>query len=142
MWQNDDSWELVAALVQRANLPEATRSALQEAFPDAPRAMIETAAFHVATDGVAAAVQWLAAVERFLREPDKGLDYGATWHLLYHLYNWQQFQSLLPHGRTGILERIEDAKFHLSEGDTEALRAVLKQLEEMFQGGLQPPQLE
>jgi hypothetical protein len=137
-----DDWELVAALVQRKDMAGDVRSALRQAYPDAPPAMIDTATFHIAVDGVDAAVHWLVAVEQFVREPSKGLDYGATWHLLYHLYNWQQFQSLLPHGREGMMEFIKDAKLHLSEGDTEALAAVLKQMEEMFQGGLQAPQFK
>jgi hypothetical protein len=137
-----ESWELVAALVQRPDLADAVRAALKQAYPEAPPAMIDTATFHLAVDGVDAAIDWLAAVERFLREPGKGLDYAATCHLLYHLFNWQQFQSLLPYGRAGMLEWLEQAKFHLSESDTKAAGVALKQIEEMFQGGLQPPLIE
>jgi hypothetical protein len=137
-----DSWELAAALVQRPDLAGAMRDALRQAYTEAPASMIETGTFHVAIDGVDAAVDWLAAVEQFLREPSQGIDYGATWHLLYHLYNWQQFQSLLPHGRAGMLEWLNDAKFHLNEGDTKAACAALKQIEDMIQGGLQPPNFE
>jgi hypothetical protein len=132
-------WDLVAALVRRQDLPDAVRAALRQAYPDAPPPMIDTATFHIGVDGVGAALEWLAAVERFLREPPQGLDSGATWHLLYHLYNWQQFQSLLPDGRAGMLEWLEQAKQHLLEGDTEAVGAALTQIEAMFQGGLQPP---
>jgi hypothetical protein len=142
MLDKHDSWELVAALVQRPDLADVVRTALKQAYPEAPPAMIDTATFHVAVDGVYAAIDWLAAVERFLREPSKEIDYGATCHLLYHLYNWQQFQILLPHGRAGMLEWLEEAKFHLSEGDTKAVGVALKQIEEMFKGGLQPPQIE
>ena len=142
MSENNNSWQLATALVQRPDLIEATRSALRQAFPDAPMAMIDTGTFHVAVDGVRAAVDWLAAIEQFLREPSKGLDYGATWHLLYHLFNWQQFECLLPKGREGMLELINDAKDHLSEGNTEGVRSVLKQIEDMFHGGLRPPQFE
>jgi hypothetical protein len=103
--------------------------------------MLDTAVFHVFTDGVAAAAEWLAALERFLRDPSQGLDDGATCHLLYDLYNWQQFQVLLPAGREGVLELLGDAKQFLAEEDPQAVRRVLDSLEEMFRGGLQPPDL-
>jgi len=139
MSQKPATWELVAALAQRQDLAEAARTALQQRYPDAPPAMVDTATFHVAIDGVGAAFDWLAEVERFLREPRQGFDGGATWHLLYHLYNWQQFQSLLPDGRAGMLEWVGQAKQMLAEGDSEAVSEALKQLEAMLQGGLQPP---
>ena len=41
-------------------------------------------------------LQEIAAIERFIRDPTGGLDYGAVSHVVYHLYNWQQFQALLP----------------------------------------------
>jgi hypothetical protein len=104
--------------------------------------MIDTATFHVAVDGVGAAFGWLAAVEQFLREPGHGLDGGATWHLLYHLYNWQQFQSLLPDGRAGMLVWVDQAKQLLAEGDTAGVGEALGQLGAMLQGGLQPPDFQ
>src|SRR5262249_13052313 len=121
---------------------EAGRAALHQAFPNAPPAMLSAAVFHVFTDGVAAAAGWLAALERFLREPGLGIDEGATYHLLYHLYNWQQFQALLPTGKHGVLELLGDAKQFLSEGDPASVGRLLGQLEEMFQAGRQVPAIK
>jgi hypothetical protein len=104
--------------------------------------MVETAAFHVFTDGVPAAVAWLAAAERFLRDPGAGLNAAVTCHLLYHLYNWQQFQALLPVGREAVLELLQDAKQFLAEEDPQAVGRVLDHLEDMFSAGLQPPNIE
>lgn len=101
--------------------------------------MIEAAIFHVFRDGVEAALDWVAAAERFLRNPDEGFDDRATWHAVYHLYNWQQFQALLPIGRHGVLDRLADIKLFLSEDNRKAAAAVVKQLEEMFRGDVQPP---
>jgi hypothetical protein len=137
-----ETWELVASLARRTDLVETARAAFQKAYPEAPPAMLGTATFHVGVDGVGAALEWLAAVERFLRDPRQGLDGGATWHLLYHLYNWQQFQSLLPAGRAGVLAWLDQAKQLLAEGETAAVGEALKQLDSMFQGGLQPPAFE
>jgi hypothetical protein len=58
---------------------------------------------------------------------------------VYHLYNWQQFQVLLPIGREGVLERLADLKLFLSEHNPEAAAGVVKQLEELFRGDVQPP---
>ncbi len=137
-----ETWELVRALVERSGLDDQLRSALQDAYPEAPSEMIDTATFHVAVDGVPAALEWLAAVERFLREPKQGFDGGETWHLMYHLYNWHQFRTLLPEGRTGMIEWLKDAKLFLDEGDTEALRRTLDQIEAMFHASEIPPSLE
>ncbi len=137
-----DTQELVAALFRRSDLAEVGTAALRRAYPEAPPAMLEAAAFHLFTDGAPAAAAWLAALERFLRDPAGGFDDGKTHHLLYHLYNWQQFQALLPAGREEVLELLGDAKQFLAEEDPQAVRRVLDSLEEMFRAGLRPPAIE
>jgi hypothetical protein len=133
---------IVEALLSRENLKGDGDAALRAAHPSAPAEMINTAGFHLFTDGIEAAVDWLVAVERFVRDPSKGLDYGATWHLIYHLYNWQQFQALLPHGREGMLELVRDVKTLLNEGDTEAAKRAIEAIEAILNGARQPPPLE
>jgi hypothetical protein len=131
-----ETLELVHSLLGRA---EVAAAAFRKAYPDAPPHMIDAAVYHVFRDGVGAALDWVAAAERFLRDPARGFDYGATWHAVYHLYNWQQFQALLPIGREGVLERLADLKLFLSENNPEAAAGVVKQLEELFRGDVQPP---
>ena len=104
-------------LLGRAEVVETATASFRRAYPDAPPHMIETAVFHVFRDGVGAAIEWVAAAERFLRNPVSGFDCGATSHAVYHLHNWQQFQALLPVGRDGVLERLADIKRFLSEND-------------------------
>jgi hypothetical protein len=133
------TWDLVSALVRRPGGADAAREAFRRAYPQAPARMLDAAVFHIYVDGVKAALEWLAAAERFLREPGEGFDYGATWHLLYHLYNWLQLQALLPSGREGVLELLQDAKRFLAEQDYGAVQRVVGSLEEMFQGRLSPP---
>jgi hypothetical protein len=130
---------LVNALLGRAEVVEAASAAFRRAYPDAPPHMIEAAVFHVFRDGVGAALEWVAAAEQFLRNPGTGFDYGATWHAVYHLYNWQQFQALLPIGGEGVLDRLSDLRLFLSENNTEAAADVVKQLEDLFRGDMQPP---
>ena len=131
--------DLVHALLARGEVAAAAAAAFRRAYPDAPAHMVEAAVHHVYREGVGAALDWVAAAERFLREPAGGFDYGATWHAVYHLYNWQQFQVLLPVGRDGVLERLADLKLFVSEGSTEAAGQVIRQLEELFRGDVLPP---
>jgi hypothetical protein len=133
--------ELIQALVNRSDLLNAAASAFRRAYPDAPKEMIEAAVFHVFCDGIWAALEWVAATERFLRDPSQGLDHGATCHVVYHLYNWQQFEALLPIGREGVLERLQDLKLLIGEKDPEAALHVLDQLEKSFRGQLKPPEI-
>ncbi len=136
-----ETLDLVHALLGRAGVAETAAAAFRKAYPDAPPQMVEAAVLHVYRDGVGAALDWVASAERFLRDPASGFDYGATWHVVYHLYNWQQFQALLPIGRKGVLDRLADLRLFLTEGSTEAAAAVVKQLEELFRGDVQPPAL-
>ena len=138
---SSETWETVNALLGRTDLIAVATDAFRRAYPDAPQHMIEAAVFHVFRDGVGAALEWVAAAERFLRDPSHSLDHGATWHVVYHLYNWQQFEALLPIGREGVLERLKDMRLFLKEGDPEAAQGVLKQLEEMFGGDVLPPRV-
>lgn len=134
-----ETLERVHALLGRAEMAEAATAAFRRAYPDAPPHMIEAAVFHVYRDGVGAALEWVAAAEQFLRDPSQGFDYGATWHVVYHLYNWQQFQALLPIGREGVLERLANLKLFLSENNPTAAGDIVKQLEELFRGDVAPP---
>jgi hypothetical protein len=134
-----ETWELVNALLARSNLAATAEAAFRQAYPDAPAQMIDAAVHHVFRDGIGAALDWVAAAERFLRDPSGGVDYGATWHVVYHLYNWQQFEAVLPIGRVGVLERLRDMKLFLEEGDATAAEGVRKQLEELFGGDVAPP---
>src|SRR5476651_2256519 len=90
-----ETLELIQSLLRRPDLKEAATKAFKEKFPDAPQEMIDSAFYHVFADGVGAALEWVAATEQFLRNPASGIDYGSTWHLVYHIYNWLQFNALI-----------------------------------------------
>jgi hypothetical protein len=134
-----ETLELVHALIGRGEIWEAATIAFRRAYPDAPPHMIEAAVFHVFRDGVGAALDWVAGAERFLRDPSAGFDYGATWHVIYHLYNWLQVEALLPVGRNGVLDRLNDIKQLLAENDPQAAMETVKELEKLFRGDVQPP---
>ena len=135
-----ESIALMQALLARPEVAAAAREAFRRAYPDAPPAMIDAAVFHVVTDGIGATVDWLAAIERFLRDPAAELDYGAVCHVVYHLYNWQQFQALLPLGRYGLKVRLQDIRHFIeNEDDKTAALEVVKQLLSALEGDVAPP---
>jgi|JI10StandDraft_1071094.scaffolds.fasta_scaffold45866_4 hypothetical protein len=139
--ERDESLQLIGALLARPNAVEDARLAFAKRFPDAPKEMIDTATFHVCVDGIDAALEWLAAIERFLQKPEDGLDYSATWHLLYHLYNWQQFEALLPLGKNGIAEHLGDIKTLLDESNPDAAKQGIEHLLRCLAGDLSSPSI-
>jgi hypothetical protein len=134
-----ETLELVHALLGRTEVPERAAAAFRQAYPDAPPHMIDAAVFHVFRDGIEAALDWVAAAERFLRDPAARFDYGATSHAVYHLYNWLLLEALMPIGRGGMLDRLADINLFLSENNTKAAAGVVKQLEELLRGDVPPP---
>lgn len=135
-------WELVRSLLQRDNLSNEAMQALRQAYPHAPKEMLKTAVFHTYRDGIEAALDWLVDLELFLREPGRELDIGTTYHLLYHLYNWYQFHALLPDGRTGVLERLQEIKELVADGDIDSVLAIVEEIEAMFEGNREQPNIQ
>jgi hypothetical protein len=133
----------MSALVARRDRSKDGRAAFQTAYPQAPKEMIGTAAHHVYTDGVPAAIAFLADAELFLRSPaTHRLHLGVTWELLYHVYNWTQFRELLPQGRQTVIELLAELKQFVAEDDRAAIVRTAEQLEEAFNGSLDAPQFE
>lgn len=133
--------KILEALSDPSALDSKARAALQDAYPNASEAMRQTAHFHVFTDGIDAALDWLLAVADFANHPEEGkeIDEGATFHLLYHLYNWQQFQALLPVGGQGLVELSGDLKQAVQEQDLDWARNVAEQIEAKIKGGERAP---
>lgn len=140
--KRNEALQLIDALLARPNAIEDARAAFARRFPDAPKEMIDTAIFHVCVDGINAALVWLASIEKFLQKPDDGLSYGATWHLLHHLYNWQQFEALLPIGKFGIAEQLGDIKTFLEESNPDAAKQTIDHLLKCLSGDLESPSME
>lgn len=135
---NQERLELIESLLQRQDKNREAACAFKSVYPNAPTEMIETAVFHVYVDGISAALDWLASTELFLRHPEHELDDGT--HLLYHLYNWQQFKALLPSGTEGIMAVLKDLKEAVADEDTQAILEATEILEERLSGHLKFPQ--
>ena len=134
--------ELAIALARRTDREQRARDALRHCYPTAPEPMLHSAAFHLYTDGWEAAVDFLADLELFLRDPEHTLDYGVSWHLLHHVYNWHQFRALLPEGRSGLVELVAELKQFVADGDQEAIRRTVEELEEMVEANRSAPDFD
>jgi hypothetical protein len=138
----EQRWEIVQTLLKRKNLSEEAKQSFQQAYPNAPEEMLETAVFHTYVDGVGAAIDWLVDLELFLREPNRKPNIGVTFHLLYHLYNWYQFHELLPDGQIGVLERLKEIKELIADGEIEAILTTVEEIEAMFKGSRNYPDFQ
>lgn len=137
--KRDDALTLIKALMERPHLVEDARQAFAEKYPGTPKEMIDTATFHVYVDGFDAGLEWLASIELFLRDPKRGISYGATWDLLHHLYNWQQFEALMPIAKCGITELLQDIKGQLAESNLNGAKEMVDDLIERIDGNLSAP---
>lgn len=135
--------ELVLALMQRKTRIADGNAAVRKAFPDAPQPMIDAGVHHAFVDGTDAALDWVADAERFLRDPNPSefLHDGRTWDAIYHLYGWVQFRALIPYGREGLKSYIDEIRQFIVENDAESALSSLHQLEELFDGDVDPPLL-
>lgn len=138
----EQRWELAYALLQRSDAPSDARRAFARKHPTAPQEMIDTATFHVYVDGPEAVLSWLADAELFLRDSNHELCQGVTAHLLYHVYNWHQFQALLPEGKPGVLERLDDLKQLAADGDLDAVQQVVEEIESLLGGHVDSPDFQ
>ena len=85
------------------------RAALERQYPAASPEMIGKAFFHIYIEGLPAVLDWLNNIARFA-ENTAELNTGSTYHLLYHLYNWQQFCELMPKDITAVTNDLKELK--------------------------------
>jgi hypothetical protein len=116
---------------------------LAKAYPTAPEEMLLTARFHLYVDGADAVLDWLAETARFLQSADESPpNCGTTYHLLYHVYNWWQFESILPSGKLGLKEMVKEIHDLIEEGDPKTALGHVKILEEMIEGNVDVPKID
>ena len=132
----------IAVLHRGAERVEIARQAFRAQYPAAPEEMISAAVFHVYVDGLDAAMQWLADAERFLRDPKETLNYGITWHLLHHVYNWHMLEALMPVGRNGLDDLLDQIQTFADEGDAGSIRSTISQIKKMLDGDEEAPRID
>ena len=138
----EEKLQKIASLASATDVRERATQALRREFPNAPDAMINTAIFHVYTDGVDAVLDWLVAAAEALTEGTPLPDNGKTWHLLYHVFNWYQFRELMPHGSQELLDWIEGLEECVNEDDREAILEHTKGIREILDASRPHPRIE
>ncbi len=134
--------ELALALLARPRRSEEGRAAFRRKYPRAPEEMIATATHHVYVDGPGAVVDFLADAELAIRDPSHEIDYGTSWHLLHHVYNWLQFRALLPDGKSDIVDLLNQMDQAVAENDPEFILATVQELRAVVEGNRGPPDFE
>jgi hypothetical protein len=135
-----DSRALLASLLQRGpERIELAREMFRRKYPEATEQMVSAAVFHLFADGIDACVVWLADLERFLSDPDHKLCYGSSSHLLYHVYNWHQLEALIPHGKSGMHDLLDDILQFAAEDDMESVKRAAAEFKNLLEGHDQPP---
>ncbi|TWT43778.1 hypothetical protein RAS1_01770 [Phycisphaerae bacterium RAS1] len=136
--------ELARALLGREDLGADGRAAFRARFPHAPQEMTHTASFHVYVDGCEAALNFIAEAELMLRDPRsaRGPDCGICWDLLYHVYNWQQFESLLPDARPTLIDLLAELKQAVADDDRAGIVGASKHFEEILEACQNPPKFD
>lgn len=137
---SEESRAAVLALLDRGpNRTELAREMFRRKYPNATEQMISAAVFHLYVDGIDAAVGWLADLEHFLADPDHELSFGASSHLLYHVYNWHQLESLMPHGKVGMHELVDDIIEFADDSDIVSIKRAASELKALLDGKDEPP---
>jgi len=128
--------ELAVALIKRDPQErwQQGRLALQHRFPTAPETMINTAAFHLYEDTPQAVIDFVADAELALRDPDHEFDLGVSEHILSHVYNWLQFEPLLPTATEDMLELLKQIQECVADDDKEGLLQTVDEFREILEG--------
>ena len=137
---SDDSRALLEALLERgSDRNELARDVFRRKYPEATDQMVSAAVFHLFTDGVDACVDWLADLERFLSDPNHQLCHGTSSHLLYHVYNWHQLESLMPHGKSAMHDLLDDILESVTDNDMDGIRSAANEFKAILEGHDVPP---
>ena len=133
---------LVQALFARPNWAGDGRGLVKELYPSASDPAVSTGAHHLFVDGPDALLRMLAALELSLRTRQLKVDHGVVWELLYHLYNWQQFEALLPGGSGELRQFVDEALQFIQDGEVEAARTHLEEMKDRLDGHRDVPSFE
>ncbi|MBK6779904.1 MAG: hypothetical protein IPG75_10070 [Gemmatimonadetes bacterium] len=139
---SDERRAMALALLARPQRGKDGLAAFHRKYPLAPAEMICTAAHHVYVDGPDAVINFLADAELAIRDPQHEIDYGPTWEVLYHLYNWLQFRAILPDGTADVISLLKQLKQAVAEDDREFIVSTAQELENVLEGSRQPPDVD
>ncbi|MCZ7647912.1 MAG: hypothetical protein M5U26_22080 [Planctomycetota bacterium] len=134
--------ELAIAYLRRPPDGERGLDALRRRFPNATEADLRTAHFHLYFELPEAMRDLLANLEESLRSNEEAPDHGRAFHVLYHLFNWIQFEALVPKGPEELKSLVEDVEVSIKEGDLDSAHSILKAIKDRLEGHELPPRID
>ena len=134
--------ELAEAILRRGDIRPAGLEVLRKRFPHAPEQMLGAAVYHLYVELPRALRDLLAQLELSLTKPENGLHSGVTSEVLYHLYNWLQFEALVPKGQQHLLDHVRDLKECLESKDLDGATKILADIEDHLGASVSPPDFD
>ena len=140
----DETLELLASVMQRSAIDrqEAAVEILRKKYPDAPDEMLRTAAFHVYFDLPTQMIDFAVKIELSLRKNEANDFYGEIFGILYNLYNALMFERLVPEGKAGLIEQLDEIQECLKAKDYDCVQHGVEVLKRALDGSESPPDFD
>lgn len=139
---DEEKLSLAIAAMRRTDARFSGLEVLKKRFPSAPRAMLDSAVFHLYSELPRALRDLCAQIELSITKPEGSLHWGVTYEALYHLYNYLQLEALVPGAQQHLLDHVRDLKECLTEKDLEGATKVLNDIENHLEACIPPPDLD
>jgi hypothetical protein len=136
--------ELAVALLRRDPLVRRDSSFVfvRKQYPDAADDLIHSIVHHLYWTLPTDLCDLLAYIELCMQDEKHHSHSGLIHSVLYNLYNLLQAEALVPYGRQGVFDWLNEVKECLESDDREGALATLKALIEKFESHESPPGVE
>jgi len=133
-----EALDLIADLLERPDPGADGERNIRDLYPDAAEECIRASAFHLYRELPRALVELLVDIELSLREPKRRIDQGKLWHVLYHVQNSSQLESLMPWYREDFATELDAAIEAMESDDREFVVVTLRKLKKIGCGRNSP----
>ncbi len=140
----DEKIELVRSLFARKELRDKAIDRFKTLFPEASDSAVDLLAFHLFVDGHEALLDMLSHLELFIRGDIDDIDSGLSYHVQYHLHNYDLVTELIPYNSEDAVIDI-DEMINLAQEDEPDMKGILemlKTLKDRIQGATRPLVIE
>ena len=140
----EETLELIASVMQRRAIDrqETAVEMLRKKYPAAPDEMLRAAAFHVYFDLPTQMIEFAAKIELSLRKNDADDFYAEIYGVLYNLYNALMFERIVPEGKAGLLELLDEIQECLKAKDLDCVQHNLDELKRALTGSYSHPDFD
>lgn len=131
-----DKLEIVQALFKRTNPQQDAINIFRKKYPRASEEILHTLSHHLYVDGHDDLLNMLCELELFLRGETSHIDYGRISNIMYHLYNYQLVEGMMPDSAQDVIDDIKEVKSLINEDkpDIESINRILDDLTDIMEG--------